>query len=220
MERVGKENRRGGKPLGIAVHDHNIVGKAGRMSLKWAAVELTRAFSTRGQVVHRSLLNRRHDQHVRENAPVERERASGSGRREPAGKVDLDVVKIQKLVIERISRLVDRLLDGEEKLCPQRVVSNRTPLPRCDGQLEHVRGQRRGRFDIDADRIQVTPQPDSGDSNSIIVRHRAHDSGGPDRGSRCAPQDRKAGKAHRVHQLARHTPCGAAGAAPLDRREG
>jgi hypothetical protein len=46
-----------------------------------AAVDLTRAFSTRGQVVHRRLLNRRHDQHVRENAPVERERASGSGRR-------------------------------------------------------------------------------------------------------------------------------------------
>src|SRR5215203_5167652 len=78
--------------------------------------------STRGQVVHRSLLNRCHDQHVRENAPVEHERASGSGRREPAGKVDLDVVKIQKLPIERIGRLVDRLLDGEEKLCPQRVV--------------------------------------------------------------------------------------------------
>ena len=88
----------------------------------------------RGQVVHRSLLNRRHDQHVRENAPVERERASGSGRREPAGKVDLDVVKIQKLVIERIGRFVDRLLDGKEKLCPQRIVSNRTSLPRCGDQ--------------------------------------------------------------------------------------
>ena len=80
-------------------------------------------------MVHRSLLNRRHDQHVRENAPVERERASGSGRREPAGEIDLDAVKIQKLMIERIGRLVDRLLDGEEKLCPQQVVSNRTPLP-------------------------------------------------------------------------------------------
>ena len=145
---------------------------------------------------------------------------SGSGRREPAGKVDFDVVKIQKLMIERIGRLVDRLLNGEEKLCPQQVVSNRPPLSRCDGQLEHVRRQRRGRFDIDADRIQVTPQPDSGDSNSIIVRHRAYDSGGPDRGSRRAPEDRKAGKAHRVHQLARHKPCGAAGAAPLDRGEG
>ena len=62
-------------------------GKAARHSRarepQRAAVDLTRAFSTRGQVVHRSLLNRRHDQHVRENAPVERERASGSGRREP-----------------------------------------------------------------------------------------------------------------------------------------
>jgi hypothetical protein len=41
---------------------------------------------------------------MRENAPVERERASGSGGREPAGKVDLDIVKIQKLMIECIGR--------------------------------------------------------------------------------------------------------------------
>src|SRR5215208_1146297 len=101
--------------------------------------------STRGQVVHRSLLNRRHDQHMRKNAPVERERASGSGRREPAGKVDLDIVKIQKLMIEWIGRLVDRLLDYEEKFCPQWVISNRMPLPRCGDQLEHVRRQRRDR---------------------------------------------------------------------------
>jgi hypothetical protein len=171
-------------------------------------------------ISQKRILNRCHDQHVRENAPVERERASGSGRREPAGKVDLDVVKIQKIMIERVGRLVDRLLDGEEKLCPQRVVSNRKALAWRGDQLEHVRRQRRGRIDIDADRIQVTPQPDSGDSNPIIMCHRAYDSGGPDRGAKCAPEDRKAGKAHRVHQLARHTPCGAAGAAPLDRREG
>jgi len=52
------------KPLGIAVHDHNIVGKVGARKPQRAAVDLTRAFSTRGQVVHRSLLSRRHDQHV------------------------------------------------------------------------------------------------------------------------------------------------------------
>ena len=138
-------------------------------------------------------MNRRHDQHMRENAPVERERASGSGGREPAGKVDLDIVKIQKLMIECIGRLVDRLLDHEEKFCPQWVISNRMPLPRCGDQLKHVRRQRRDRFYIDADRIHVTPQPDSGDSNSIIVRHRAYDPGGPDRGAKCAPEDRKAG---------------------------
>ena len=67
-------------------------------------------------MTHLSLLNRRHYQHARENAPVECERVSGSGRREPAGKVDIDVVKIQKFMIERIGCLVDRLLDGEEKL--------------------------------------------------------------------------------------------------------
>ena len=132
-------DRRGGKAAwhSRARPQHRRQGRA--REPQRAAVDLTRAFSTRGQVVHRSLLNRRHDQHVRENAPVERERASGSGRREPAGKVDFDVVKIQKLMIERIGRLVDRLLDGEEKLCPQRVVSNRTALPRRGDQLEHVR---------------------------------------------------------------------------------
>ncbi len=165
-------------------------------------------------------MNRRHDQHVRENAPVERERASGLGRREPAGKVDLDIVKIQKLMIERIDRLVDCLLDDEKNFYPQWVISNRMPLPRCGDQLEHVRRQRRDSFYIDADRFHVTPQPDSGNSNSIIMCHRAYDPGGPDRGAKCAPEDRKAGKAHRVHQFARHTSCGAAGTAPLDCREG
>lgn len=51
--------------LGIAVNHHNLVDKAGDVSLKGAAVDLTQAFSTRGQMVHRSLLNCRHDQHVR-----------------------------------------------------------------------------------------------------------------------------------------------------------
>ena len=83
-------------------------------------------------------MNRRHDQHVRENAPVERERASGLGRREPVGKVDLNVVKIQKLMIKRIDRLVDCLLDDKKNLRPQWVVTNHTPLPRRGDQLEHI----------------------------------------------------------------------------------
>ena len=213
-------DRRGGKAAwhSRARPQHRRQGRA--REPQRAAVDLTRAFSTRGQVVHRSLLNRRHDQHVRENAPVERERASGSSRREPAGKVDLDVVKIQKLMIERISRLVDRLLDGEEKFCPQRVVSNRTPPPgvTISSSMSGGNGAAGSISMPTASRSRRSPT--DGDSNSIIVRHRAYDSGGPDRGARCAPEDRKAGKAHRVHQLARHTPCSAAGAAPPHRREG
>jgi hypothetical protein len=71
-------DRRGGKAAwhSRARPQHRRQGRA--REPQRAAVDLTRAFSTRGQVVHRSLLNRRHDQHVRENAPVERERASGT----------------------------------------------------------------------------------------------------------------------------------------------
>ena len=66
-------DRRGGKAAwhSRARPQHRRQGRA--REPQRAAVDLTELFHSRA-VVHRSLLNRRHDQHVRENAPVERER--------------------------------------------------------------------------------------------------------------------------------------------------
>ena len=72
--------------------------------------------------------------------------------------------------VERIDRLVDRLLGGEEKFSAQRVVGNLVQFLRRRDQLEHVRRQQHGGFDVDTDAADVALRSNRRYRNLVVVR--------------------------------------------------
>jgi len=115
------------------------------------------------------LSGQRHHDDMGRDAGAERECVPGSRRGRAAHEIDLDVAEFEKDMIERIDRLVHRLLGGEEKFALQRIVGNAAQLLRRGNQFEHFRRQRHGGLDVDPDRADIALQANSSHGDPIVV---------------------------------------------------
>src|SRR5882724_615930 len=69
-------------------------------------------------------------------------------------KAHLDVVMVQKCAVERINGLVDRLLDRKQQAAAKRIVVNSVAFVRRSDDVQQIRGERLGWFDVDPDTLK------------------------------------------------------------------
>ena len=101
--------------------------------------------------------------------------AAGAHARRLIGQIDLHVVMIEELVIERKDGLVDGLFRDEEKPPGVRVGGKGCALTRGGDEFEQFGGKSFGRLNIDPDASQVFASSNGGNSDAGIVGERAQD---------------------------------------------
>ena len=101
--------------------------------------------------------------------------------------VDLDVVVLEKCLIEWIDRFVHGFFGDEEQSPLVRVVPDFQPLLRRRDQVQQLGWQGFGRFDVYAQSANVAAHPDRRNRNAGIVGQGAEDTGRPDWRARGSP---------------------------------
>ena len=102
-------------------------------------------------------------------------------RRRSVREPDLDVGKVEPRAVERMDRLVDRLLGDEDEAVRDPVVSRLASLRLAQNHVDDLFRQRLGRLDVDAEADEPPAPRRCGERESLVVRERTDDPGGPNR---------------------------------------